>query len=121
MPRLKARTKRTTHELPTPVNLTRSQHRRQVTFSWLALSRRRHRLLRGEIVLDEGLDDLVDAGIGANAQAPGALRHDGARPAGDDLLDDGVGLPAEAFHRPLAAGPPQRLDHLRDIGRDARQ
>src|SRR5260221_14660771 len=31
MPRLKARTKRTTHELPTPVNLTRSQHGASIT------------------------------------------------------------------------------------------
>jgi len=53
-------------------------------------------LLHSEIVFDEGLDDLVDAGVGVNPRTPvrGGVERLGL--AGDDQLDRRVGYPRRA-------------------------
>src|SRR5581483_4598149 len=46
----------------------------------------------GQVVLDVDADDLVEVGLRAKAEPPGAARVEGARPAGDDARDRLVGL-----------------------------
>src|SRR3954447_5823384 len=68
--------------------------------------------LAAQLVLDVGADDLLEGAVGLEAHAAGPLRVDAGRPAADDALDRGVGLPADAPHGGLAADGPQRVDHL---------
>src|SRR5216683_6128520 len=76
------------------------------------------RLLRRQVVLDEGLYDLVETAVGLDAERFGAAAVDADRPAGDDLLDDRVGLPLDAGDDGIAGDAAQRLDHLADARRD---
>src|SRR5712692_2442719 len=84
----------------------------------LRLPRRHQRRLRRQIVLDEALDDLVEAGIGRDAEGFGAAAVDADRPAGDDLLDHRIGLPLDTGDDGVAGDAAQRLDHLADARRD---
>src|SRR5206468_6681552 len=77
------------------------------------------RLLRRQIVLDEGLDDLVETAIGLDAERLGAAAVDPDRPARDDLLDHRVGLPLDAGDDGVAGDAAQRLDHVADARADA--
>src|SRR6266568_4788241 len=52
-------------------------------------------LLRGQIVLDEGGDDLVDVAVAGEAEGFGARRQQRLRPARDNPLDLRVRLPAD--------------------------
>src|SRR5437667_10684762 len=70
--------------------------------------------LRFEVVLDKGLDDFVDAGIGGEAQGFGAGRGERPRPARYDLLDQRVGLPANPGVGRLSADAAHLRGHLAD-------
>src|SRR4051794_15985535 len=69
--------------------------------------RPRQRLLRGQVVLDEGADDLVHVAVALEPHLLGTAAVDVLRPTRDDLLDHRVGLPADAAHGLLAAGAAQ--------------
>src|SRR6185437_7571065 len=71
-----------------------------------------HRRPAAELLVDMDPDDLVEGILGAEAQALGAPRIEGARPAFDDLDDGGIGLAPYEPHRLLAGDPAQRLDLL---------
>ena len=51
-------------------------------------------LLHLEVVFDEGLDNLVDAGVGGEAERLDVAPVDRSRPGGDDALDQRDGLPS---------------------------
>jgi hypothetical protein len=55
-----------------------------------------------ELILDVGMDDVLEARIGAEAERRGAPRVEVARPAFDDALNCGIGLAADELRRPVA-------------------
>ncbi len=55
-------------------------------------------MFAAELVVDVGLDDFVDAAVGGEAEALGAGGVEAVGPAGDDLLDVGIGLPFDAAY-----------------------
>jgi len=59
-----------------------------------------------EVVIDKGLDRLVDAGVGGEAERFGAPSLQHSWPAGNDLLDLRIGLPPDA--RAQAVSPPEQ-------------
>src|ERR1700730_851090 len=69
-------------------------------------------LLHLEVVLDKCLDRFVNTGIGGEAERFGARSLQRLRPAGNDLLDLRIGLPADARIGRLAAGAADRGGHL---------
>src|SRR5262245_20877373 len=48
--------------------------------------------LAAELILDVVADDVLEAGVGLEAERECALRRKLARPAGHDLLDERIGL-----------------------------
>ena len=74
-----------------------------------------------EVVLDEGLDDLVDAGIGGKAERFGTRRVQRLWPAGYDLLDLRIGLLADARISIGSCGATHRSRYVADRDREAGQ
>src|SRR3954464_9058544 len=73
-----------------------------------------------ELVLDVGPDDLLERGLGREAELAGAPRVEVARPALDDADHERIGLAPDARRDLVARDPAQRLDLLADRDRDAR-
>ena len=67
-----------------------------------------------EVVLDKALDDLIDAIVGGEAEGGRTPSGERLRPAGDDALDQRVGLPADPRVGLLAACSANCGDHLAD-------
>ena len=78
-------------------------------------------LLRFEIVFDKGADDLVNAIVRGEPEGGRTRGRERLRPAGNDLLNCGVRLPADLRVGLLAAGFPDRRGHVADRDRKARQ
>ena len=72
------------------------------------------------LVFDMGGDDCVEVAIGLEAELARALRLEGRRPAGNDLLHDGVRRTADELHGFFPGDLAERLDLLADRRRDAR-
>ena len=56
--------------------------------------------LHFEVVLDKGLDDLVDAGVGGEAEGGRARGGERLRPAGDDAVGSAGRAPSGSARRP---------------------
>src|SRR5215510_4973691 len=74
-----------------------------------------------ELIGDMLADDLVEIVVGRESQRSGARRLELVRPAGDDALDMGVGLPADALHRARSGHATEAIHHVADADIDARQ
>src|SRR5262249_57200086 len=70
--------------------------------------------LAGELVLDVGADDLIEARLRPEAERPRALRLEPLRPAADDPGDRRIVLAANAGRHLVSGDSPQRLDLLAD-------
>src|SRR5262245_60320093 len=75
---------------------------------------RESRDLAAQFVLDVVADDVLEAGVGLEAECQCALRSEVARPACDDLLDEGVGPTADAGHHLVAGDLREGGDLLAD-------
>src|SRR5713226_911887 len=70
--------------------------------------------LAGELVLDVGANDVVEARLGRKTEHARALALEPLRPAADDTRDHRIALAADAGGDLLSGDPPQRRDLLAD-------
>src|SRR6266852_5573107 len=76
--------------------------------------------LAGELVLDVGANDIVEARLGPEAERERALALEPLRPAADDARDGRIALAADAGGDLVAGDPSQRRDLLADRAGHAR-
>src|SRR5262249_53633715 len=73
-----------------------------------------------ELVLDVDADDLLEAGVGLEAELQRPLGCELARPAGNDALHERIGHAADASHDLVTGHVPEGRDLLTDRDGEAR-
>src|SRR5438128_10158389 len=76
--------------------------------------------LAGELVLDMGANDVVEARLGPKAERDRALALEPLRPAANDARDGRIALAADAGGDLVAGDPSERRDLLADRAGHAR-